>query len=89
MKIQSLNKINKLLITVLFAFTLISCTSTTGQEADEIIKTAIDLGEKYNSLKLYDKSCEVYEKALEEVKDYRLYYNYSISLYCSGSYNEA
>ena len=68
---------------------LCSCRSTSGTEHDQIVRTAIDLAETYRSQGLPSKAVEVYDRALTQADDYRLYYNKALALAEMGLYADA
>ncbi len=68
---------------------LCACRTTTGTDHDQIVRTAIDLAQAYSDRGEYDKALEVYDRALEQADDYRLYYNKAIILTNSGRNVEA
>ncbi len=68
---------------------LCSCRSTSGTDHDQIVTTSIDLAEKYVDKGDYKTALEVYDRALLEADDYRLYYNKSIVLSYMGDYSQA
>lgn len=68
---------------------LCSCRSTSGTDHDQIVRTAIDLAETYRSQGLPLKAVEVYDRALTQANDYRLYYNKALALADMGLYADA
>lgn len=71
------------------ALSLLSCRTSSGTDHDQIVKSAIDLAQTYNAMQEYDRALAVYDKALSQARDYRLYYNYALTLAHSGQCNEA
>ncbi len=76
-------------ILVVVVLLLCSCRSTSGTDHDQIVTTSIDLAEKYVDKGDYKTALEVYDRALLEADDYRLYYNKSIVLSYMGDYSQA
>lgn len=80
----------RILIAILVVtMVLCSCRTTEGTEHDEIVRTSIDLAEAYVDKGEYKTALEVYDKALLQADDYRLYYNKSIVLSYMGDYSGA
>ena len=77
------------LLCILFCLTLAGCRSTAGTDHDQIVRTAIDLAQSYSARGEHDKALDVYDRALEQADDYRLYYNKAIILSESGRNVEA
>ena len=59
---------------------LCACRTTAGTDHDQIVRSSIDLADSYISLSRYDDALAVYDKALSEADDYRLYFNKAITL---------
>lgn len=59
---------------------LCACRTTAGSDHDQIVKSAIDLADSYIRLSRYEDALAVYDRALEQANDYRLYYNKAIVL---------
>lgn len=70
-------------------FCLSACRTSSGAEHDEIVKTSIDLAQRYFSQGNYEKALEIYDKALSLAEDYRLFYNMAIVLSSLGRNREA
>ncbi len=82
--------ITRLLIAVLVVSLLLcSCRSTEGTDHDQIVRTSIDLAQAYVDKGEYSTALEVYDRALLQANDYRLYYNKSIVLSYMGDYSGA
>ena len=80
------------LVTILVVVSLIclcSCRTTSGTEHDQIVATSIDLAEAYVDREDYKTALEVYDRALLEADDYRLYYNKALVLSYMGDYSQA
>ncbi len=90
-KVSSINIAQRLLIAVLVVTLLFlcSCRSTSGSDHDQVVRTSIDLAETYVEKGEYKTALEVYDKALLEADDYRLYYNKAIVLSYMGDYSQA
>ena len=54
-----------------------------------MVRTSIDLAQAYASTGQYAKALEVYDRALLEADDYRLYYNKAIVLSDLGRNDDA
>ncbi|MBR2282017.1 MAG: tetratricopeptide repeat protein [Spirochaetales bacterium] len=74
---------------MVMALTLSSCRTTEGTDHDQIVRTSIDLAQAYVDKGEYRSALEVYDKALLQADDYRLYYNKSIVLSYMGDYSGA
>ena len=59
---------------------LISCRTTSGSDHDQIVRTAIDLADTYRNADRLDDALDVYDRALAQADDYRLYYNKALIL---------
>ena len=68
---------------------LCACRSTSGTDHDQIVRTSIDLAETYRSQGLPELAVEVYDRALTQADDYRLYYNKALALADQGLYPDA
>ena len=68
---------------------LCACRSTSGTDHDQIVRTAIDLAETYRSQGLPERAVDVYDRALTQADDYRLYYNKALALADQGLYADA
>lgn len=80
----------KLFLVELIALILFcSCASINTPKEDQIVKTSIDLAKSYVQLKEFDKAEDVYKQALNEVSDYRLWYNLSIVQYEKNELDDA
>ena len=77
------------LILVMVMLCLCACRSTSGNDHDQIVRTAIDLAETYRAQGLSQKAVEVYDRALTQADDYRLYYNKALALADQGLYLNA
>ena len=60
-----------------------------GTDHDQIVKSAINLADSYVSLSRYEDALSVYDRAIEQANDYRLYYNKAIILSALGRNLEA
>ncbi|MBO6000890.1 MAG: hypothetical protein J6P81_03785 [Spirochaetales bacterium] len=78
-----------LLILITALFCLCACRTTTGTDHDQIVKAAINLADSYTSLSRYEDALSVYDRAIEQADDYRLYYNKAIILSSLGRNLEA
>ena len=78
-----------LLILVTAMFCLCACRTTTGTDHDQIVKSAINLADSYVSLSRYEDALSVYDRAIAQADDYRLYYNKAIILSSLGRNLEA
>lgn len=78
-----------LLILIPLLFLLCACRTTTGTDHDQIVKASIDLADSYVSLSRYEDALSVYDRAIEQADDYRLYYNKAIVLSALGRNLEA
>ena len=79
-------------ILVVAAFSLLflsSCRTTSGSEHDQIVRTAIDLANTYLEAGQPENALAVYDRALEQADDYRLYFNKALIMADLGSYSEA
>ena len=68
---------------------LCACRTTAGTDHDQIVRSAIDLADSYIRLSRYEDALGVYDRALEQANDYRLYYNKAIVLSGMGRNMEA
>ncbi|MBO4423957.1 MAG: tetratricopeptide repeat protein [Spirochaetales bacterium] len=68
---------------------LSSCRTTSGSEHDQIVRTAIDLANTYLEAGQPEKALDVYDRALEQADDYRLYFNKALILSDIGRNSEA
>ena len=68
---------------------LCGCRSTSGTDHDQIVRTAIDLAETYRTQGIPEKAVDVYDRALSQADDYRLYYNKALALADMGLYADA
>ena len=59
---------------------LTSCRTTSGSDHDQIVRTAIDLADTYRNADRLEDALDVYDRALSEADDYRLYYNKALIL---------
>ena len=80
---------NTLFLVMALLLCLCACRSTSGTDHDQIVRTAIDLAETYRSQGLPEKAVDVYDRALTQADDYRLYYNKAIALADMGLYADA
>ena len=78
-----------LVMAVFSLLCLTSCRTTSGSEHDQIVRTAIDLANTYLEASQPEKAIEVYDRALEQADDYRLYFNKALILADLGNYAEA
>ena len=72
---------------IVVAVCLCACKTTSGSEHDQVVRTAIDLSDAYVAQGRTDEALDVYERALAEADDYRLYFNKALIL-TSVSRNE-
>ncbi|MCR5761513.1 MAG: hypothetical protein K6F82_05935 [Sphaerochaetaceae bacterium] len=77
------------LVNVLILITLVSCSTITTKEQDQIKNSALLLGETYRASGQYSEALNVYNLALDEVSDYRLNYNKAATLALLERYDEA
>lgn len=77
------------MLVLMLMFVLCSCRSTSGTEHDQIVRTSIDLAQAYVERGDYSSALDVYDRALLQADDYRLYYNKAIVLSRLGLYAEA
>lgn len=70
-------------------FTLVSCSTVSIEEQNQIRTSALLLGEAYSSSGSYLEALEVYDQALAVVSDYRLNYNKAATLARLERYDEA
>ena len=82
-------KLAAILSAVLLVCTFISCRSTAGSDHDQVVRTSIDLAQAYSESGQYARALEVYDRALLEADDYRLYYNKAIVLSNLGQNEDA
>lgn len=86
-------RISRILVSALLCAAVLaglcSCRSTAGTEHDQVVRTSIDLAQAYASTGQYAKALEVYDRALLEADDYRLYYNKAIVLSDLGRNDDA
>jgi len=70
---------------------LCGCTTTvaSSNEDEQIIKTAIELATEYCNRKQFENALDVYDKALQEVHDYRLIFNKALVLSYMGQIEDA
>ena len=68
---------------------LCACRSTSGTDHDQIVRTSIDLAETYRSQGRPELAVEVYDRALTQADDYRLYYNKALALADQKLYTDA
>lgn len=80
---------NSLFLVIALLLCLCACRSTSGTDHDQIVRTAIDLAETYRSQGRFEKAVEVYDRALTQADDYRLYYNKALALADLGLYADA
>lgn len=59
---------------------LTSCRTTSGSDHDQIVRTAIDLADTYSKADRLEDALVVYDRALAEADDYRLYFNKALIL---------
>lgn len=76
--------LSRAVLAFLFAFialtTLASCRTTSGSDHDQIVRTAIDLADSYSKADRLEDALDVYDRALAEADDYRLYFNKALIL---------
>ena len=68
-----------ILVTAAFSL-LTSCRTTSGSDHDQIVRTAIDLADTYRNADRLDDALDVYDRAMAEADDYRLYFNKALIL---------
>jgi len=66
----------------------VSCR-TADSNANEILKSSIDLATAYAKAGEYDKAIDVYDRAWSQLEDYRLLYNKAMTLAACGRYSQA
>ena len=71
------------------AVCLCACRTTSGSDHDQIVRTAIDLADAYVSQGMPDEALAVYDRALEEADDYRLYFNKALILTTLSRHEES
>ena len=71
------------------AVCLCACRTTSGSDHDQIVRTAIDLSDAYIAKGMQDEALAVYDRALEEADDYRLYFNKALILTSLSRYEES
>ena len=74
---------------IIMAVCLCACRTTSGSEHDQIVRTAIDLADAYVAKGMQDEALDVYDRALAEADDYRLYFNKALLLSSVSRYDEA
>ena len=74
------------LILILLAF--VSCR-TADSNANEILKSSIDLATAYAKEGRYDEAIDVYDRAWSQLADYRILYNKAMTLAACGRYPQA
>ena len=79
----------EIILLVMAAICLCSCRSTSGTDHDQIVRTSIDLAEAYRSQGRLEMAVDVYDRALTQADDYRLYYNKALILSELGRYDDA
>ncbi len=72
---------------IIMAVCLCACRTTSGSEHDQIVRTAIDLADAYVARGMSEEALDVYDRALAQADDYRLYFNKALIL-TSGSLND-
>ncbi len=77
------------LLLVTAVVSLCSCRTTAGTDHDQIVKASIELADLYVRLQRYDDALSVYDRALQEADDYRLYYNKALVLSTLGQNSDA
>lgn len=83
------SKILSILLILALCLCLCACRTTAGTDHDQIVRSAIDLADSYIKLSRYEDALDVYDRALEQANDYRLYYNKAIVLSNLGRNMEA
>ena len=74
------------LILILLAF--VSCR-TADSNANEILKSSIELATAYSKAGRYDEAIDVYDRAWSQLEDYRILYNKALTLAACGRYSQA
>ena len=78
-----------MLAVAVFSMLFTSCRTTSGSEHDQIVRTAIDLANAYTEVNRLDDALDVYDRALAEADDYRLYFNKALILSGLGRTQDA
>jgi len=80
----------------MFGASLVGCSTTKAQsknlstdDVTQIVSSSIDLANEYCNLGMYEDALTVYDKALDNVNDYRLIYNKALVLAYMERYDEA
>ena len=79
----------EILLLVMAVLCLCSCRSTSGNDHDQIVRTAIDLANAYLDQGKPEMAIDAYDRALTQADDYRLYYNKALILAEMGNYADA
>lgn len=75
-------------VLILLMVLSVSCR-TAESNANEILKSSIDLASAYASAGQYDKAVNVYDRAYAQLRDYRILYNKAMTLAACKNYSEA
>lgn len=78
-----------LLFYLILMVCLTGCRTAAGTDHDQIVRSAIDLAQTYMDRGQYESAISVYDKALSQVRDYRLEYNRALAYASSGNYSKA
>ena len=78
-----------MLAVAVFSMLFTSCRTTSGSEHDQIVRTAIDLANAYTEVNRLEDALDVYDRALAEADDYRLYFNKALILSGLGRTQDA
>ena len=78
-----------MLAVAVFSMLFTSCRTTSGSEHDQIVRTAIDLANAYTEVNRLEDALDVYDRALAEADDYRLYFNKALILSGLGRNQDA
>ena len=75
----------ELIAIFLILLVFVSCR-TADSNANEILKSSIDLASAYAKAGEYDKAIDVYDRAWSQLADYRILYNKAMTIAASGRY---
>lgn len=78
----------ELIAIFLVLMVFVSCR-TAESNANEILKSSIDLASAYAKAGEYDKAIDVYDRAWSQLEDYRILYNKAMTIAASGKYPQA
>ncbi len=77
------------LIVAVVAFLLCGCATAASNGDDQVVKAAVELAEEYRSRGRLEEAIDVYDRALNQIYDYRLLYNKALLTAYSGDYEHA